>query len=46
MIIVVEIFERSFNMPKSTLKERIAIIDNYGPGVRGTKTQHPVGPSR
>ena len=34
--LLVEIFERP-------LKESSGILCNYGPGVRGTKTQRPVG---
>ena len=37
--VLVEIFKR----PSI---ENIGILYNYGPGVRGTKTQRPVSPSR
>ena len=40
--LLVEIFECPSNIPKRPLKESICILYNYGPGVRGTKTQRPV----
>ena len=32
----VEIFERPLNIPTRPSIENIGILDNYGPGVRGT----------
>ena len=37
-----EKFERPLNIPKLPSIENISILYNYGPGVRGTKTQRPV----
>ena len=43
--LLIEIFERPLNIPESPLIENTGILYNYGPGVRGTKTQRPVSPN-
>ena len=44
--LLVEIIKRPINIPKRPSIENIDILNNYGPGVRGTKTQPLCGPSR
>ena len=42
--VLVEIFERPFDIPKRPSVENISIFYNYGPGVRGTNAQRLPSP--